>query len=219
MSAAGIVHDLGNLIQVASSALNHLARDPNVSAAPDLGSVIAGAKTALERAGGLVRQTIGAAGGICSDIQQANVCDCLAEIETLIRSAWDAGIRLEVRVRPDLPLIRCDRIGLQNAVLNLLFNARDAMPDGGLISVEAAFVPERATVGQIVIRIQDNGIGMTGETMVRAFDPFFTTKGEGLGGVGLPMVKRFAEESGGSVALQSTLGAGTTVTLRFPAMR
>ncbi|BAV45386.1 histidine kinase [Mesorhizobium loti] len=217
--AAGIVHDLGNLIQVASSALNHLARDPNVSAAPDLGPVIAGAKTALERAGGLVRQTIGVAGGVCSDIQQANVCDCLAEIETLIRSAWDASIRLEVRVRHDLPLLRCDRIGLQNAVLNLLFNARDAMPDGGLISIDVAFVPERLSAGQIEIRVGDNGIGMTSETMVRAFDPFFTTKGEGLGGVGLPMVKHFAEDAGGSIALQSTLGVGTTVALRLPAMR
>ncbi|PBB27426.1 MULTISPECIES: ATP-binding protein [unclassified Mesorhizobium] len=219
LSAAGIVHDLGNLIQVASSALNHLARDPSVSAAPELGPVIAGAKTALERAGGLVRQTIGAAGGICSDIQQANVSDCLLEIETLIRSAWDASIRLEVRVEPDMPLIRCDRIGLQNAVLNLLFNARDAMPDGGLISVGAALASERTTTGQVDILVEDNGIGMTEETMARAFDPFFTTKGKGLGGVGLPMVKRFAEESGGGVAVQSTLGAGTTVTLRLPAVR
>ena len=219
MSAAGIVHDLGNLIQVASSALNHLARDPKVSAAPALAPVIAGAKTALERAGGLVRQTIGAAGGICSDIEQANVGECLEEIETLIRSAWDAGIRLEVTVAPDLPLIRCDRIGLQNAILNLLFNARDAMPDGGLISVDVALALERSTVRQVDIRVEDQGIGMTSETMVRAFDPFFTTKGEGLGGVGLPMVKSFAEELGGSVAVQSTLGAGTTVTLRLPAMR
>ena len=219
MSAAGIVHDLGNLIQVASSALNHLARDPNVSAAPALGPVIAGAKTALERAGGLVRQTIGAAAGIYSDIHQANAGDCLAEIESLIRSAWDASIRLEVTVGPDLPLIRCDRIALQNAVLNLLFNARDAMPDGGLISVDVALVPARSTDGQVDIRVEDNGIGMSRETMIRAFDPFFTTKGEGLGGVGLPMVKSFVEEAGGSVTVQSTLGAGTTVTLRLPATR
>ncbi|TSE07864.1 ATP-binding protein [Mesorhizobium intechi] len=219
ISAAGIVHDLGNLIQVASSALNHLARDPTVSAAPALGPVIAGAKTALERAGGLVRQTIGAAGGICSDIQQANVGECLAEIETLIRGAWDASIRLKVRLESNLPLIRCDRTGLQNAVLNLLFNARDAMPDGGLISVDVALVPERSADGQVHIRVEDNGIGMSRETMGRAFDPFFTTKGEGLGGVGLPMVKSFAEEAGGSVIVQSTLGAGTAVTLRLPAMR
>lgn len=212
MSVAGVVHDLGNLIQVASSALNHLARDPGVSAAPALGPVIAGAKTALERAGGLVRQTISQA----REIENANVGVCLAEIESFIRSAWEANVRLRVNVDSDLPLVKCDRIGLQNAVLNLLFNARDAMPDGGLISVDASTSDSSS---QVDIRVADNGIGMTSETMVRAFDPFFTTKGEGLGGVGLPMVKRFAEESGGSVDVQSTFGAGTTVTLRLLAKR
>ncbi|MGX5804903.1 sensor histidine kinase [Bradyrhizobium sp. Arg314] len=219
ISTAGIVHDLGNLIQVASSALNHLARDPSISAAPALRPVIAGARTALERAGGLVRQTISIAQESHLEIEHANVGVCLVEIEAFVRSAWDTNIRFEVKVGSDLPLVRCDRIGLQNAVLNLLLNARDAMPDGGLISVEAALVSERSIITQVDIRVVDNGIGMTSETMVRAFDPFFTTKGEGLGGVGLPMVKRFAEESGGSVAMQSTLGAGTTVTLRLPAMR
>ena len=217
MSTAGIVHDLGNLIQVASSALNHLARDPNVSAAPALGLVITGAKTALDRAGGLVRQTISLARETHTEIEHANVGVCLAEIESLIRSAWDANILLEVRLCSDLPLVRCDRIGLQNAVLNLLFNARDAMPNGGLISVDAS-ASESSAGSQVDIRVADNGIGMTRETMVRAFDPFFTTKGEGLGGVGLPMVKRFVEESGGSVDVESRLGSGTTVTLRLPAM-
>jgi signal transduction histidine kinase len=219
MSTAGIVHDLGNLIQVASSALNHLARDPGVSAAPALGLVIAGAKTALDRAGGLVRQTISLARESHTEIEHTNVGVCLAEIESLIRSAWDANIRLEIRVCwDDLPLVRCDRIGLQNAVLNLLFNARDAMPNGGLISVDA-LVSESSAASQVDIRVADNGIGMTSETMVRAFDPFFTTKGAGLGGVGLPMVKHFAEQSGGSVEVQSALGAGTTMTLRLPALR
>ncbi|MES0029701.1 ATP-binding protein [Mesorhizobium sp. M0040] len=219
MSTAGIVHDLGNLIQVASSALNHLARDPSIQAAPALGPVIAGAKTALERAGDLVRQTISLARESHAEIECTNVGACLAEIETLVRSALDANFGLELRVGSDLPLVRCDRFGLQNAVLNLLFNARDAMPDGGFISIDAGLASESSTAGQVDIRVADNGIGMTCETMVCAFDPFFTTKSEGLGGVGLPMVKRFVEQSGGSIDLQSTLGAGTTVTLRLPAMR
>ncbi|MER8416920.1 ATP-binding protein [Mesorhizobium sp. M1329] len=219
ISTAGIVHDLGNLIQVASSALNHLARDPNVSAAPDLGLVIAGAKTALERAGGLVRQTIGVARDIHAEIEHADVGACLAEVESVVRSAWGANLRLEVRVGSDLPQVKGDPIGLQNAVLNLLFNARDAMPDGGLISIDAALAPESSTGGRIDVRVADNGIGMTSETMVRAFDPFFTTKRGGLGGVGLPMVKRFAEEAGGSVDIESELGSGTAVTLRLPAIR
>lgn len=216
MSTAGIVHDLGNLIQVASSALNHLGRDPNIATAPGAGTVIAGAKTALERAGCLVRQTIRTAKEIEGVIAHANVAICLADVHSLVRSAWNENIHLEVCVGSDLPLVRCDRVGLQNAVLNLLFNARDAMPDGGLISVHAS-VSENSN--QVDLRVEDHGIGMTSETMVRAFDLFFTTKGDGLGGVGLPMVKRFVEESGGSIDLESILGSGTVVTLKLPAMR
>ncbi|MBZ9799582.1 sensor histidine kinase [Mesorhizobium sp. ES1-4] len=215
LATAGIVHDLGNLIQVASSALNHLARDPSVSAAPALGHVISGARTALERAGALVRQTISSA----RESEYANVGACLAEIETLIRSAWDPKIRLEVRVTPDLPSVRCNRLGLQNAILNLVFNARDASPNGGLISIETAVVFDGSSAAQVDITTADDGLGMTAETIAFAFDPFFTTKAQGLGGVGLPMVKRFAEESGGSIDIQSAPGAGTTVTLRLPAMR
>ncbi|CAH2398541.1 sensor histidine kinase [Mesorhizobium escarrei] len=217
-STAGIVHDLGNLIQVALSALNRIARDPSVSTAPTLDPVIASAKAALQRAGVLVQQTVGGAAENYYTLEQTSVSACLAAVENLIRSAWDTNVRLEVRVGRDLPAAKCDPLGLQNAVLNLVFNARDAMPDGGLIAINAAAVVHGpATV--VELRIEDSGIGMTRETMLRAFDPFFTTKGAGLGGVGLPMVKRFAEETGGSVDIESTLGSGTTVILRLPAMQ
>jgi signal transduction histidine kinase len=105
----------------------------------------------------------------------------------------------------------------KNAILNLVFNARDAMPDGGLVSISAASVVQDP--GTIVeLRVEDSGIGMTRETVLRAFDLFFTTKGTGLGGVGLPMVKHFAERHGGSVATESAFGSGTTVILRLPAI-
>ncbi|MDX8514453.1 sensor histidine kinase [Mesorhizobium captivum] len=219
LSTAGVVHDLGNLIQVASSALNRLARDPSVSATPALMLAIASARTALERAGGLVRHTISLARDGHTEIEHTNVAVCLAEIETFIRTTWDPNIRLEVRARSELPLAKCDRMDLQNAILNLVFNARDAMPNGGLISIDAAAIVAGSKATRIDLRVTDNGIGMSRETIACAFDPFFTTKGEGLGGVGLPMVKRFAEQSGGSVEIKSTLGSGTTVILRLPAMR
>jgi signal transduction histidine kinase len=214
--AAGIVHDLGNLIQVASSALNRVARDPSVSTVPALEPVIASARTALQRAGTLVRETLARAHESHRDSEHADVGACLAEVETFVRNAWDPAFRIELRVGSGLPSAQCDRVGLQSAVLNLIFNARDAMPDGGLISVAAEAVAQGAVVE---LRLEDRGIGMTKETLARAFDPFFTTKGEGLGGVGLPMVKHFAEEHGGSVEIESTLGSGTTVILRLPAVR
>jgi signal transduction histidine kinase len=212
---AGIVHDLGNLIQVASSALNRVARDPSVSTAPALEPVIASARTALQRAGALVRETIGRAVEVSVEIEQADLASCLAEIETLIRSAWEPHIRLDVRVESDLPLAKCDRLGLQNAVLNLVFNARDAMPDGGSISIDASELGRDF----IELRVVDSGIGMTQATISRAFDPFFTTKCQGLGGIGLPMVKHFAEQHGGRIEVESALGYGTTMILRLPAAR
>jgi signal transduction histidine kinase len=217
-STAGTVHDLGNLIQVASSALNRVARDPGVSTTPALEPVIASAKTALLRAGALVRETISKAQGGHHETEKTSVGACLIEVEALVQSAWEPSVRLEIRVASDLPPARCDRLGLQNAILNLLFNAREAMPDGGLISVDATAVV-RDSVAVLELRVEDGGIGMMPETMVRAFDPFFTTKGNGLGGVGLPMVKRFTEEHGGSVEVESTFGAGTIVILRLPAAR
>ena len=214
---AGIVHDLGNLIQVASSALNRVARDPSVSTAPALDPVIASARIALQRAGALVRDTVGRAATSHRAPEHASVGVCLAEVENLVRSAWDTNVRLEVRVGRDLPAAKCDPLGLQNAVLNLVFNARDAMPDGGLISISAAaIVQDPGTI--VELRVEDSGIGMTRETVLRAFDLFFTTKGTGLGGVGLPMVKHFAERHGGSVDIESALGSGTIVILRLPAM-
>ena len=213
---AGIVHDLGNLIQVASSALNRAARDPGVSTDPAIEPVIASARTALQRAGALVRDTMARALEAPKEIEHTDLRSCLAEVETLIRSAWELQIRLEVRIESDLPLAICGRLGLQNAVLNLVFNARDAMPDGGSISIDAALA-DNGHGALVELRVADTGIGMTQETMARAFDPFFTTKCQGLGGIGLPMVKHFAEQHDGSVEIDSALGSGTTVILRLPA--
>ncbi|WP_287309639.1 ATP-binding protein [Mesorhizobium sp.] len=216
-STAGVVHDLGNLIQVASSALNRVARDPSVSTAPALEPVISSARTALQRAGALVRETVGWAATSHRMSERSSVSACLAEVENLVQSTLEANIRLMVHVERDLPAAMCDPLGLQNAILNLVFNARDAMPNGGLISISAAAVvldPGTA----VELRVEDSGIGMTRETVLRAFDLFFTTKGTGLGGVGLPMVKHFAECHGGRVDIESAFGSGTTVILRLPAI-
>jgi signal transduction histidine kinase len=214
-SAVGLIHDLGNLIQIASSAVNIIARNPGVHAA-DLGSAIAGAKTSLERAGALVRQTIGMASERAAAAEQVRVGACLADIEKLLHITWADHIRLDVRADPDLPPVTCDSLALQSAVLNLLFNARDAMPNGGVISIRAEAIALDYGQG-IELRVADSGVGMKPETIARAFDPFFTTKSDGLGGVGLPMVERFAQDTGGRVLIESEYGVGTTVRLQLPA--
>ncbi|BCJ90553.1 hypothetical protein IZ6_12880 [Terrihabitans soli] len=211
---AGVVHDLGNLIQIAYSALNIMANDPSIRRA-GLSPVVDGARTSLDQAGALVRQTIGRARAEVSAQEEISLPECLTEIETLIAGTWTERARLNVEIGGDLPFIRCDPLALKNAVLNLLFNARDAMPDGGVIRLSAA----EAGGDGIEVRVSDSGIGMKPETVARAFDPFFTTKSNGMGGVGLPMVKRFAEEAGGRVVIESSFGIGTTVILQMPAIR
>jgi signal transduction histidine kinase len=214
-SAASIIHDLGNLIQIASSAVNMIARSPSIHTA-NLETVIAGAKTSLERAGALVRQTIGMVRERATVVEQVSLAACLSEVEALSKITWEHGIRLDVQAETALPLVECDPLALQNAVLNLLFNARDAMPNGGVISIRAETVSLESGKG-IELRVADSGVGMKPDTIARAFDPFFTTKSDGLGGVGLPTVERFVQEAGGRVLVESEYGVGTTVRLQLPA--
>ena len=144
---------------------------------------------------------------------------CLMEIEALARATWDRDIAFEIYASETLPMLRCSRVGLQSAIMNLLLNARDAMPDGGVISIAAAAIDGEGEGAGIELRISDNGLGMTEDVLHRATDPFFTTKASGLGGFGLPMVKRFAQEARGNLHLESEPGRGTVVTLRLPVER
>ena len=100
--------------------------------------------------------------------------------------------------------------------MNLLFNARDAMPDGGVITLAAAAHYQGTVATEIEMRVTDNGHGMTRRTLLHATDPYFTTKTTGTGGLGLPMVLSFAQEAGGRLHIESEPGVGTIVTLWLP---
>lgn len=220
-SAAGAVHDLGNLIQIAASAVNLIGRSPRVARDAALEPILVRARTALERAGAIVRQTTGRAVGPGFQVRAAtgrhSILSCLGEIQALIRWICAPDIMLSIEAAAELPLIRCSRIELQSAVLNLVINARDAMPDGGAIRIVARCVADGPFAGAVELSVVDDGLGMSRETLRRAFNPYFTTKVDGRGaGLGLAMVKRFAEDAGGRVDIASTLGAGTAVTLWLP---
>jgi signal transduction histidine kinase len=137
---------------------------------------------------------------------------CLAEVAGFIRRTWPSNIRLEVQVASTLPTAKCDQLDLQTAIMNLAFNARDAMPDGDVISIVVGGLSRSHVAAQVEVRVSDNSLAMTRETLARAFDPFFTAKTEGVCGLGLPMVECFAPEPGGSGEIESEPGAGTTVT-------
>jgi len=211
----GVVHDLGNLIQIATSALNLMSRSPDI-AASGLQPVVASARVSLQRASTLVQQTLRLARDSDTLAEPVDVWACLMEIEAFVRATWDRNIEFELYASQALPVVRCSRVGLQSAVMNLLLNARDAMPDGGLISIIATAIYDEHAVTEIELRVSDNGLGMTEDVLRRASDPFFTTKASGLGGLGLPMVKRFMQEAHGHLYLESEPGRGTIVTLRLP---
>jgi signal transduction histidine kinase len=214
---AGVVHDLGNLIQIASSVLSLVSRSPDMPAARR-DPMLVKASASLDHAGALVRQTLRVARGSGGGPRQASVAACLFDIRSLIEDLWGPAFRLDIWIEVNLPKVRCEQLSLQNAILNLVYNARDAMADGGAVAVRAGRVAAGATREMVEISVADAGIGMTPETIARAFEPFFTTKSEGMGGVGLPMVERFVRAAGGEIAVESEVGAGTTVRLRLPAI-
>ncbi|GLS33524.1 hypothetical protein GCM10007937_52360 [Mesorhizobium albiziae] len=148
--------------------------------------------------------------------EASSVLACLAEIEVLIKGTWAPNIRFDLHASPDLPIVTYSRADLQSSIMNLLFNARDAMPKGGVISLTAALFYEGQAAPNVELGVADNGVGMTRDTLLRATDPFFTTKTTGLGGHGLPMVMSFVHGAGGRLYIESQQGVGTTVTLRLP---
>ena len=146
----------------------------------------------------------------------------------LLRRSLGEQVQIETRLAADLPTTVVDPGQVENALLNLAINARDAMPEGGQVIIEtsqadidADYVETHAEASHgryVTLAVTDTGVGMTPEVRRRAFDPFFTTKGPGAGtGLGLSMVYGFAKQSGGHMQLYSEVGLGTTVRMYLPA--
>ena len=131
---------------------------------------------------------------------------------------------MAVALSPDVPSCRIDPPQFNAAILNLVINARDAMPEGGEVRISTASIAaERSTldaapVNYVRVRVEDNGSGMPDEVLQKVFQPFFTTKGERGTGLGLAQVGAFVHDAGGHVRVVSDPGQGTTVDLFFPAV-
>jgi signal transduction histidine kinase len=209
------VHDLGNLIQVATSAVNIIARDLEMPAGQRR-PVLDRARGSLEQAAALARDAIGLIRGQTARVELADVADCLLEIISMLDARGETGLVLHVEIEPDLPRVRCNPLGLQSALLNLLLNARDAIAGSGVVSVSARRGRGQLAAETIEIAVTDGGVGMSPDMVAQALDPFFTTKTDGTGGLGLPMVDRFVRESGGSLSISSEPGVGTSVKVSLP---
>jgi signal transduction histidine kinase len=211
----GIAHDFNNLLTVIQGSADMLRRgalddDKRVRFAEAI-------VQASSRAAALTGQLLAFA-------RRQPLRPEIIEINELIRDMTDLldrtlGERIEVKtiLSPDACSVEADRAQLESALLNIAVNARDAMPDGGLLTIRSAIFEDEPAGRMIAVSVSDSGIGMDADTLDRAFEPFFTTKATGKGtGLGLSQVYGFASQSGGEVRIESAAGAGTTVTLLLP---
>jgi signal transduction histidine kinase len=213
VSVALIAHDLRNLLQIAASALRHIDRNLDSRSRNRVQLYERAAAEALARAGILSQALVGRAAG-ATGVAMVSPGTAITGLMHLIVFTAGPAIQVDVEICDDIPDIACDCGDLENALLNLVVNSRNAMPAGGRLSISLA-----RDGGAVLLRVDDNGAGMGADMAARAFSPFFTTRGgRGGTGLGLAMVKDFAERAGGSAEISSAEGVGTCVTMRFPGL-
>jgi PAS domain S-box-containing protein len=222
----GIAHDFNNLLTGITGGMALLRARLAQGRLDEVERYIAGAEDAANRAASLTHRLLAFSRRQTLDPKMTDGNTLVAEMQDLIQRTVGPHISVQCVLDPELWRTRCDANQLENALLNLAINARDAMPDGGTLTVatenvrmnaQSARERDMADGEYIVISVADSGSGMPAEVIARAFDPFFTTKPLGQGtGLGLSMVYGFAKQSGGQVRIRSTVGEGTNVQLYLP---
>ncbi len=228
----GLAHDFNNLLQVVIGSLEMLR--PTVAQSGDSRAERRrqGALEAARRGVQLTRQLLAFARRQRLDGRPVDVNGTLSALAELLSRSLGPKLRLRFELAPTLPLARLDAEQLEAALLNLLFNARDAMPRGGEATLSTRLVPasearadstpDEESPGApdfVEVALRDEGQGIAPEILDRVTEPFFTTKEVGRGsGLGLAQVYGFVRQSGGHLRIESQPGAGTTVRLRFPAV-
>ena len=223
----GIAHDFNNLLQGITGSLEIVRRRIAAGRHDDLPRFIDGAIQSARRAAALTHRLLAFSRRqpLAPRALQAN--PLVMSMEELLRRTLGERIALRLELQPRLWTTRCDVNQLENAILNLCINARDAMPHGGglrirthnvsLDAAAAAALGDVAPGDYVSMQVVDTGSGMSPEVLAKAFDPFFTTKPIGQGtGLGLSMIYGFARQSEGHVAITSEAGRGTTVQLLLP---
>ncbi len=223
----GLAHDFNNLLTGIIGNLelmqNRAARTGNA----EFDSYLEGARSAARRATALTHRLLAFSRRQTLEPRQLRLEEVLSDVEELVRRTVGPAINLRVCHAPGLWPTHCDQNQLENALLNLAINARDAMPEGGSLEIETEnvaldeiFVSEHVDLAAgdyVAISVRDTGAGMTEDTIMRAFDPFFTTKPSGQGtGLGLSMIYGFVKQSGGHIRIISEVGQGCVVRMYLP---
>jgi PAS domain S-box-containing protein len=222
----GLAHDFNNLLAGIVGCLELLRTRLAQGRIGELERYITAAQGASSRAAALTHRLLAFARRQTLDPRPTDANKLVADMEELVQRTVGPAIQVETAQAIGLWPTLCDPNQLENAILNLCINARDAMPEGGRLTIETAnmWLDARAArerdmqPGQYVaICVSDTGVGMSSEVKARAFDPFFTTKPTGQGtGLGLSMIYGFTQQSGGQVRIYSEEGEGTTVRIYLP---
>jgi signal transduction histidine kinase/DNA-binding response OmpR family regulator len=213
----GIAHDFNNLLQGVAGSLDLIRRKPgdreHVKRWAEAGFA------AAERGSRLTAQLLAFSRAQKMELKPVALSDLVSEFREMIDRTIGAHIRIELDLTTDGVQVLGDEIQIEMAVLNLALNARDAMPDGGKLTISTRPVrleadPNLANGDYVELAVRDTGVGMSPDVVARAFDPFFTTKSIGKGtGLGLSQVYEAMRQAGGSVRIESRPGEGTTVRL------
>jgi signal transduction histidine kinase/ActR/RegA family two-component response regulator len=223
--AGGVAHDFNNLLTVIGTYCELLKQgvaDGNARKA-DVDEIY----NATVRAAALTNQLLTFSRKQVHQPRLINLNEIVAGMEEMLRRLIDTGIRIETQSFPNLSTLRADPAQMEQVLLNLAVNARDAMPNGGVLRIEtdeafldAAYAADHAGVTAgcyVLLSVSDTGSGMDDDTQQRIFEPFFTTKGPGEGtGLGLATVYGIVQQSGGHIQVESEVGRGTTFRIYFP---
>ncbi len=226
----GVAHDFNNLLQGIIGSLDVIKRRVSQGRTGDLERLVDSAMHSANRASALTHRLLAFARRQPLDPRPVSANTLIGSMEDLLRRSMGERIAVELFLAAGLWSTLCDANQLENAILNLAINARDAMPDGGRLAIEtcnahldgayAARQRELSPGQYVCVSITDTGTGMAGDVLARAFDPFFTTKPTGQGtGLGLSMIYGFARQSNGHAKIYSEAGRGTTVKIYLPRHR
>jgi PAS domain S-box-containing protein len=223
----GIAHDFNNLLQGITGSLNLIQKRIAQGRLAELDRYISGAMASAGRAAALTHRLLAFSRRQPLNPRAVRANPLVSSMEDLLRRTLGERINFKLELAADPWPTMCDPNQLENAILNLVINARDAMPDGGRLTIETrnASIDSTRHQGQsagdyVCISVADTGTGMSADTIGKAFEPFFTTKPIGQGtGLGLSMIYGFVRQSGGFVDIDSELGVGTTVLLYLPRFR
>ena len=214
----GVAHDFNNLLMVITGHV-HMLKKIAANDAKSLRAIQA-IETATQRGASLTRQLLTFARRQSVNPQPIDLRDSIHSVREVLDTGLGSAVQLRINLDDGIWPVMVDPAELETALVNLIINARDAMPDGGSVSVRASnvHIDNGTRKGDhVAIEVKDTGVGIPPDIMGKVFDPFFTTKPIGKGtGLGLSQVHGFAHQAGGTVAVASELGKGTTFTVCLP---